>query len=86
MNRAFVRSFKECGRLGLSRVQHGIAAMLLPDLGKVYTVLQKLATRGGEESAIRVFNLIPNTYTFGTAPLTNLIALYLRIVGGAKPS
>ena len=53
---------------------------------KVYTVLQKLATRGGEESAIRVFNLILNTYTFGTAPLTNLIALYLRIVGGAKPS
>ena len=33
--RAFVRSFEERGRLGLSRVQHGIAAMLLPDLGEV---------------------------------------------------
>ena len=35
MNRAFVRSFEERGRLGLSRVQHRLLTFSLPYLGKV---------------------------------------------------
>ena len=54
MNRAFVRSFKERGRLGLSRVQHGIAAMGMdnrPPTAAELAKMKALVEKGMKEGA-----------------------------------